>query len=201
MKEIKCQNSVEIYDNYSDDNFYYIVMEKCDGDLFDYLEKNEGFSESKIKGILLELNVAFKMMNSKNIIHRDLKPENLFIKYNSQNNKDFIVKLGDFGLSRKYNQVNFSTNNKGTPFYIAPEIEFSRLNNTNYDPIKCDLWAIGLIIYFLKFKDTPYLAFIGGNIPNKFDDENLNDLVKKLIVVDPVKRINWDDYFNHPFFK
>ena len=30
MKEIKCQNFVEIYDNYSDDNFYYIVMEKCD---------------------------------------------------------------------------------------------------------------------------------------------------------------------------
>ena len=35
--------------------------------LFDYLEKNEGFSESKIKDMFLELNIVFKMMNSKNI--------------------------------------------------------------------------------------------------------------------------------------
>ena len=60
MKEVNCQYSVEIYDYYWDKNYYYIVMEKCDEDLFDYLEKNEGMSESKIKEILLELNVAFK---------------------------------------------------------------------------------------------------------------------------------------------
>lgn len=45
------------------------------------------------------------------------------------------------------------------------------------------------------------IAFFNGNIPNRFKDSNLDDLVKKLIVVDPVKRINWEEYFNHPFFK
>ena len=44
-------------------------------------------------------------MNFKNIVHRDLKPENIFIKYQSNNN-DFIIKLGDFGLSRKYEYQN-----------------------------------------------------------------------------------------------
>ena len=42
---------------------------------------------------------------------------------------------------------------------------------------------------------------MAGNIPESFDDKNLNDLVEKLIVIDPSKRINWEDYFNHPFFK
>ena len=109
MKEIKCDYSVEIYDYYNDNNYYYIVMEKCDGDLFDLLEKKKGFSESVIKTIMLQLNVALKNMYSKNIIHRDLKPENIFIKYTTSNNIGFIVKLGDFGLSREYQYRQFST--------------------------------------------------------------------------------------------
>ena len=83
-------------------------------------------------------------MYLKNIIHKDLKPENIFIKYN-KNKTDFIVKLGDFGLSREYKQKYFSTK-KGTPYYRAPEIEKAYSNKSNYDPTKCDLWAIGLII-------------------------------------------------------
>ena len=83
MKEIKCINSIEIYDYYNDDNYYYIVMEKCDEDLFDLLEKKKGFSENEIKNIFLQLNNALKIMYEKKIIHRDLKPENIFIKYKS----------------------------------------------------------------------------------------------------------------------
>ena len=200
MKEIKCDYSVEIYDYYFDNNYYYIVMEKCDGDLYNLLENKKKFSESEIKTIFLQLNIALKKMYSKRIIHRDLKPENIFIKYISSNKTDFIVKLGDFGLSREYQQRQFSTNNIN-PIYTAPEIQMARCEGKNYDPIKCDLWSIGLIIYKLKFYDIPYYAFFGGKIPNKFDNKNLNDLVEKLIVVEPEKRINWEDYFNHPFFR
>ena len=201
MKEIKCDYSVEIYDYYNDDKYYYIVMEKCDGDLFELLENRKGFSESEIKTILLQLNVALKNMYSKNIIHRDLKPENIFIKYTPYNNNiGFIVKLGDFGLSREYQQRQFSTN-QINPTYAAPEIQKAKSENKNYDPTKCDLWSIGLLIYNLRFYDLPFFAFYAGNIPNKFDDKNLNDLIKKLIVIDPSKRINWENYFNHPFFK
>ena len=196
MKEIKCDYSVEIYDYYNDDNYYYIVMEKCDGDLFDLLKNKEGFTESEIKTILLQLNVALKNMHSKNIIHRDLKPENIFIKNTTSSNIGFIVKLGDFGLSRKYEKEKFSTH-KGTPYYAAPEINFS---DNNYDPTKCDLWSIGVIIYKLKFNEIP-LSIIKGEIPGEFQDKKLNDLMKKLIVVEPELRINWEDYFNHPFFK
>ena len=201
MKEIKCDYSVEIYDYYNDNNYYYIVMEKCDGDLFDLLKNKKGFSESEIKTILLQLNVALKNMYSKNIIHRDLKPENIFIKYTPYNNNiGFIVKLGDFGLSREYQQRQFSTN-QINPTYAAPEIQKAYEENKSYDPTKCDLWSIGLIIYNLRFYKLPYISFYAGNIPREFDDNNLNDLIKKLIVVDPTKRINWEDYFNHPFFR
>ena len=195
MKEINNDYSVFIYDYYNDYNYYYIVMEKCDGDLYDLLNEKKSFSESEIKKILLQLNTALKIMFEKKIVHRDLKPENIFIKYLSPNKNEFIVKLGDFGNSRKYQQNNHSTKIV-TEGYAAPEIYFFK----NYDPTKCDLWSIGVIIYKLKFNEIPG-AFILGEIPGKFDDENLYDLLKKLIVVKPDERISWKDYFEHPFFK
>ena len=33
------------------------------------------------------------------------------------------------------------------------------------------------------------------------DDEDLADLLKKMLTVDIKERISWNDYFNHPFFK
>ena len=194
MKNIKCNYSVEYYDYYSDNNYYYIVMEKCDEDLNGFLEKyNGGLSDSVIKGILLQLNEVFKIMLSKNIIHRDLKPQNILIKYVSQNY--FNIKLADFGLSREFNNQSFSTN-CGTYVYKAPEL----YNQKNYNPNKCDLWSIGVIIYQLKFKEID-ASFYGEKIPKRFDNKLLDDLVRRLIVVDPNKRIDWNNYFNHPFFK
>ena len=197
MKEIICGNCVEIYDFYTDDNYYNLIMEKCDGDLYNLLETKKGFSEDEIKKIFLQLNKALKIMYEKNIIHRDLKPENIFIKYTSLNKEDFIVKLGDFGASREYLKKKYSTR-IGTKDYMAPEITYS--GGKDYDPTKCDLWSIGVIIYKLKFNEIPS-SFILGKIPGKFDDENLNDLMKKLIVPDKEKRIDWKGYFEHQFFK
>ena len=194
LKNIRSPYSVEYYDYYSDNNFYYIVMEKCDEDLNRFMEKHQ-IQDSTIKGILLQLNEVFKIMLSNNIIHRDLKPQNILIKYNSQNS--FIVKLADYGLSREFNNKSFSTL-AGTPIYMAPEL-YNAIGN--YIPIKCDLWAIGVIIYQLKFKDINFISFYQGIIPKRFDNGLLDDLVRRLIVVDPNKRISWNEYFNHPFFK
>ena len=198
MQEMKyCKFVCEYYDHFSDNDYYYLIMEKCDGDLEDLLNKNNnGFSDSIIKNILLQLNEAFKMMRAKNIIHRDLKPKNIFIKYSSGYNNNFTIKLGDFGLSRQYDNKYFSTQG-GSPYFMAPE----QMQFHNYNPNKCDLWSIGVIIYYLKFKDFPFSSFSGGIKPEKFNNLLLYDLVKRLIVVDPAQRINWEDYFNHPFFK
>ena len=48
MKEIKSEYSVEIYDYYNDNNYYYIIMEKCDGDLSDLLKNRKELSEFKL---------------------------------------------------------------------------------------------------------------------------------------------------------
>lgn len=62
--------------------------------------------------------MALYLIHSKSIIHRDIKPHNLFL-----NAEQTVVKLGDFGVSKK--KVNEEDNAKtfvGTPYYLAPEI-------------------------------------------------------------------------------
>ena len=87
MKQMKeCENSCKYYADFKDNDYYYIIMEKCDGDLTDLLKRyDNGLPEYLIKKILIQLNKAFKMMKNKNIIHRDLKPQNIFRLRNKQN--------------------------------------------------------------------------------------------------------------------
>ena len=46
---------------------------------------------------------ALDFLHSEGIIHRDLKPANIFIEGN-------ILKIGDFGLARKFKKVNSGSN-------------------------------------------------------------------------------------------
>jgi len=143
-------------------------------------------------------------MNKNNIIHRDLKLGNILIKYTDETKKKFIPKLGDYGLSKELKDQQVTGTHLGTPATMAPEIMMDRKYNE-----KSDLWSIGIMIYQLHFKEFPYKGFneqeilkqIKFNNPIKQpEDPQLRDLLNKLLVMDPKKRISWDDYFNHPFF-
>ena len=50
-----------------------------------------------------------------------------------------------------------------------------------------------------------YLSFLRNlNRPLSFkkpEDNNLKDLITKLIVINVENRMDWKDYFSHPFFK
>ena len=92
----------------------------------------------------------------------------------------------------------------GLQLYRAPEIEEGIYSN------KCDLYSIGIILYMLKtgeyiFEGKKLIDILINQKNNKIkketDDEKLNNLIKKLVVYDPHKRMEWDDYFNDPFFK
>jgi len=95
----------------------------------------------------------------------------------------------------------------GTFQTMAPEI---LEGNENYDN-KCDLWSIGIIIYQLYFKEYPYkgrtpvaiynqIKELGNKILKKTKIERLDNLIDSLLIRKPEKRINYEDYFNHPFF-
>ena len=82
---------------------------------------------------------------------------------------------------------------------MAPHIEYLLTN-------KCDLFSIGITMYYLYFGKYPYETWeqLLNKRPNMNfkieEDEKLEDLIKQLVILNPNERISWDDYFNHPFF-
>ena len=105
MKTIKNKYIIELKDYFIENNKnnkgYCIVMELCDGNLRQILNKYKpnGLPINIINKIFIQLNEALKAMRKKNYIHRDLKPENILIKYTDKNKNNFNIKLSDFGLS------------------------------------------------------------------------------------------------------
>ena len=204
-------NTVKFYEHFHTEKEFVIVMELCDGNLtnlFKKKKKNECFNIEEIYNILTQLNNSFKLMNENKIIHRDLKLENILIKYIDIENTKYIVKLTDYGISRQLLDATHLSTKIGTPKFMAPEI---LEENNNYNE-ECDLWSLGVIIYILSFKKYPYdcqanqgiLNLIKNNEQKFFkeaENKELNDLIHKLLIKDPIKRMNWNQYFNHSFFK
>jgi len=201
MKKCDCENSVKFINFYESENHFNIIMELCDSDLDKELKKHpKGFKIEEIQEILYQLNNAFKKLNDNNLIHRDLKLNNILIKYSSKSKLGFIPKLADFGFTKKL--INKKTKTLvGTPGFTAPEI----LKEETYN-FKADLWSLGSIIYQLYFCEFPYpphktLMLYSQNYKiKKTQNKQLDDLIDKLLLEDPDLRLNWDDYFIHPFF-
>ena len=205
-------NSVKIYDCYHSKtnlkNEFAIIMELCDDNLQKILEKRgKGFTELGIQTIMNQLNKTFRKMYDNNIIHRDIKLANIVTKKDENSGLGFISKLTDYGISKKLTDTGGNTKAIGTNFTMAPEV----IAGDEYDH-KCDLWSIGIIIYQLYFNEYPYkgdtITAIYNNIKNlgqkklkKTDDDLLNDLINKLLKKNPNERIDYPEYFNHPFFK
>ena len=202
-------NSVKLYECFHFNKKYAIVMEFCDDNLQNILNrKKEGFTCEEIYNIMNQLNNTFKIMNENKIIHRDIKLENIVVKYNDEkSNINYIVKLTDYGISKQLINTKGKTN-AGTSLTMAPEI----LKGGEIYDNKCDLWSIGIVIYQLYFKDYPYkgvtdvaiynqIKNLGKKIIKRTKNNNLNNLIDSLLVSDPRERINYEEYFNHPFFK
>ena len=205
MKKCECENSVKLIKNFETSQNFNIIMELCDSDLSIYLNKKpEPFSVNEIREIFQQLNTVFKLMNKNNIIHRDLKLGNILIKYTDKNNLKFIPKLSDYGFSKDLNTCDYTKTHLGTPATMAPEIMMEQKYNE-----QCDLWSIGIMMYQLHFKELPYIGFNEKEILYKIQNNTLikqpkdpkfRDLLNKLLVMDPLKRISWNDYYKHPFF-
>ena len=204
MRICNCNNSVRLIENFETCNNFNIIMELCDSDLLIYLNnRKDPFTVEEVRETFLELNNVFKIMHKNNIVHRDLKLGNIMIKYDKNSKLKFIPKLSDYGFSKSMGSSDVTETHLGTPATMAPEI----MMNLPYDD-KSDLWSIGIMMYQLHFKQIPYSGFdeqaILANIRLKArkqpDDPDFKDLLNKLLVMDPKKRISWDQYFNHPFF-
>ena len=103
------------------DKSYHLVLEYFkDGDLFDNLMKTERYTLRALKKAILQLLEGVAVLHKRGLVHRDLKSKNVLVELGQ---KDFTIKLADFGLVKKVNDSDKVMNNVcGTPGYMAPEM-------------------------------------------------------------------------------
>ncbi|KAF2091985.1 Pkinase-domain-containing protein [Saccharata proteae CBS 121410] len=212
---------VRLYYTFQDERSLYFVLDLASGgELLGFLKKMGTFDEECTRFYGAQILDAIDYMHSRGIIHRDLKPENVLL------DDQMHVKITDFGTAKilninKQGSANGSGSVTGDPLdgaetdravsfvgtaeYVSPEL----LTDKNACKAS-DLWAFGCIIYQLLAGRPPFKA---GNEYQTFQKivaldyafpegfpEVARDLIERLLVLDPTKRLPIEHIKNHRFF-
>ena len=178
-------------------NFLYMIIDYC---------PNGDFTELKcinnLKLFFAEVILAFEHIHKHNTVYRDLKPENIIL------DEEGHIKVCDFnlaksGVTKEKKAFSFC----GSPMYLSPDM----LAGKGVDG-RCDIYGIGLIMYEMVTGSPAYTADdinqlyediknnkINFNLPTLIGE--IKDLILKILVPDPDKRISLEDMKKHPYFK
>ena len=138
----------------------FIVMEYMEnGDLNKFLmdhsftdshppEENE-LSPNILLSFCIQIANGMSYLSSRNFIHRDLASRNILV------GQDYIVKVGDFGLSRNlYDSLYYKVSGKAKmPIrWMAKECFYGKFSEIT------DLWAFGVTVWeiYMMSRDYPY---------------------------------------------
>lgn len=145
------------------------------------------------KRLASELLSAISYVHSKGIVHRDLKPDNILISQNDH------IKLIDFGISVLCtDDSRTSTREIGAIGFKAPEMLLGKPYSHSVD-----WWSFGLLVYYMLCGEHPLKQQI--SLVHDYDyftrdpttvisypddmDADARDLIGKLLVFDPAKRL------------
>eukprot|EP00516_Mucochytrium_quahogii_P009815 CAMPEP_0203775320 /NCGR_PEP_ID=MMETSP0099_2-20121227/5994_1 /ASSEMBLY_ACC=CAM_ASM_000209 /TAXON_ID=96639 /ORGANISM=" , Strain NY0313808BC1" /LENGTH=504 /DNA_ID=CAMNT_0050673941 /DNA_START=254 /DNA_END=1768 /DNA_ORIENTATION=+ len=205
-------NLIHFRDVIREPNRLAIVMEVLQGkELFDRIVQRQRYTEHDAAFLMNKIMRAIRTLHRRNILHRDLKPENLVFASEAD---DAEVKITDFGLAMVMDWEDVHQTVVGTPNYVAPEVVSINPRRPLYGPA-CDVWSMGVILYILL---VGYPPFYHDNVRELFKQirrgayefhkeqwENISkeaiDLVEKMLVVDPKKRLTVDQVLEHPWMR
>jgi len=202
QSHLRNRHILRMYGYFYDSKRIYLILEYSPGgELFKRLTQKGRFSERTSARYINDLAMALDYCHSKHVIHRDIKPENLLLGAYSE------IKIADFGWS-----VHAPTSRRntlcGTLDYLPPEMVEGR----DHDE-KVDIWSLGILLYEFLYGFPPFeaeghsatyrrISRVDLRFPTKPTiSSEAKDLIRRLLVKDPSKRMALKDVPNHPWVK
>ncbi|OAQ96847.1 hypothetical protein LLEC1_03716 [Akanthomyces lecanii] len=200
LKLIEHPNIMKLYDIWENRSEIYLILEYIDqGDLFTFINTKGRLSEQVAIFFFRQMISAIAYCHSFNICHRDLKPENILIT------ADLQIKIADFGMAALHQTATHQLATAcGSPHYAAPEL----LKNRQYRGDKADIWSMGVILYAmlsatLPFDDPDLRVMMGKTKKGVYEmpkhvSPEAEDLIRRMLQVNPERRINLHEIWKHP---
>eukprot|EP00617_Octactis_speculum_P011917 CAMPEP_0185791344 /NCGR_PEP_ID=MMETSP1174-20130828/158323_1 /TAXON_ID=35687 /ORGANISM="Dictyocha speculum, Strain CCMP1381" /LENGTH=533 /DNA_ID=CAMNT_0028486289 /DNA_START=179 /DNA_END=1780 /DNA_ORIENTATION=+ len=202
LKKCSHPHIIRLYEVIDTPTDIFVVMEYVsNGELFDYIVSKGRLVPDEARHFFHQIVAGVEYCHFHSIVHRDLKPENLLL------DADNTLKIADFGLSNTMRDGDFLRTSCGSPNYAAPEV----ISGNLYAGPEVDVWSCGVILYALLCGSLP---FDDESIPNLFKkiksgmyslpshlSSLSRDLIPRMLVVDPMKRITIPEIRQHPWFQ
>lgn len=160
------------------EEFIYLCFELYLFDLEQYIEIHGSLTLFTARTVFGQITSAVDYIHNMGIYHRDIKPQNIVI------NEKLTVKLIDFGsaTNNKYSHGVF-----GTHPFSSPEASLSSSQkcstgcNYCYSNAENDLWALGVLLYFIMYAKSPFIIM--------YQQRPISELIiKKLLCRNPHER-------------
>ena len=187
LQNLQHPNIVQCVDLYEYESQIFFVYEYISGgDLRKICKELKLFPQYYTINTILKFSMQMiegvKILHKYGVIHRDIKTTNMVVDITSgekNNNSGWeidyanidnaIVKTIDFGLSRILGKHEKSNDPYGSLCFKAPEL----IKHEPYD-FKVDVWAIGITIYYLVYKELPFEKGTKEDIKFEIVQENPN---------------------------
>ena len=201
LKRVHHINVIKIFKIEEDEENLYLIMEFCEkGELFNHIVEETKLGEIEAAYFYYQLINGLECIHHNGIVHRDLKPENLLLT------EGYILKIIDFGLGNYFEKEKLLTTPCGSPCYASPEM----VSGQKYNGFMIDIWSTGIILYamlcgYLPFEDQDNeilfqkILSCEAEFPDDLSYDSI-DLMKKIMITDPKKRITIPEIKKHPFY-
>ncbi|PXF43479.1 Aurora kinase A [Gracilariopsis chorda] len=198
QSHLRHPNILRLFGFFYDDNRVFLILEyAAKGELYKHLRMHT-FDERRAACYAACVAHALGYCHSKHVIHRDIKPENILLGINGE------IKIADFGWS-----VHAPSDRRdtmcGTLDYIPPEMILNRSHDHAVDQ-----WALGVLVYEFILGRAPFEAgdkdqtqiriiTVDYTIPANSMSDMAQDLIGRLLVKDPWKRLPLKHVLQHPW--
>ena len=202
---------------YQDGDSVYSLMEFADGgELYDRVADMGHLEESEGRRFFLQILLGLEYCHSMGVAHRDMSLENVIHDRTSN-----TVKIIDFGMCIKVPRDEATGTHMYVPpqgrcgkkNYISPEV---LQNNQNFNPMKSDIWALGVILFTMltgfppvdtaTTADPRYRMISAGHLRTLLDSWNVNhlsnsaiDLMENILRPNPGDRLTLAEIRLHPW--